>query len=374
MAENALLATKTIRVNVAPAAYDVIVGKDVLASLGGRLRSGFPAAIKAAVIYDQTVRPLVEARVRQTIESAGLSLAVSAIDSGEHAKQLATLLPVYDELLSARIDRDTPLVGVGGGVLTDMAGFVAATILRGIPLVQVPTTLLCMVDASVGGKTGINHAVGKNLIGAFHQPSLVLIDVKMLATLPDAQMSEGLAEIIKHAAIRDAAMFEELETSIGRARERDWDYLVELVARNVAIKAAVVEEDPREKGVRAHLNFGHTFGHAIEAVSDHGYTHGQAIAIGMNAASYVSEKMGLLQTGDRHRLLDLLGRAGLPVRLDAERRLKSRDLIEAMKYDKKAKSGKVRYVLLRGLGEATVRDDVQESVILEALETIGGGG
>jgi 3-dehydroquinate synthase len=360
--------SKVVRVNVSPAPYDVLVGDGILASLGQQLKSHFPAALKAAVIYDQTVRPHLEPAVTAAVAAAGLGLVTSQIDSGEENKHLATLLPVYTDLLSARIDRDTPVVGVGGGVLTDMAGFVAATILRGIALVQVPTTLLSMVDASVGGKTGINHAVGKNLIGAFHQPSLVLIDVQTLKTLPRDQISQGLAECIKHAAIRDAAHFADLEQNITRALDHDLPYLVDLVAHNVAIKARVVEHDPREKGIRAHLNFGHTFGHAIETVSNHAYPHGQAIAIGMTAASYLSVKLGLLSDADRTRLVNLLKKAELPTTCAG---LAAGDLIQTMAFDKKAKSGHVRHVLLSGLGQACLRHDIPEALIREALAVIG---
>src|SRR6185312_2497320 len=234
---------------------------------------------------------------------AGIEPVAASIPSGEDHKTLADLAPVYDTLLSARIERSTPILALGGGVIGDMTGFVAATILRGVPFVQIPTTLLAMVDASVGGKTGINHAVGKNLIGAFHQPIAVLIDPAVLKTLPPRELRGGLAECIKHDIIRDAEGFTKPEEQIGRALALDLKYLTELVAHNVAIKARVVEADPFEHGERAHLNFGHTFGHAIETISHYSYSHGECVALGMVAAARAALDLGMLDEQSRRRIV-----------------------------------------------------------------------
>jgi 3-dehydroquinate synthase len=248
-----------------------------------------------------------------------------------------------------------------------MAGFVAASILRGVPFVQIPTTLLAMVDASVGGKTGVDHAVGKNLIGAFHQPKAVLIDPQTLKTLPPRELRNGLAECIKHDLIRDAAGFEQLSGKLDAILSLDVTALTKLIAHNVAIKARVVEADPFEQGERAHLNFGHTFGHAIESVSNFAIAHGEAVALGMCAASYVSMKLGLLSDSDRQKILRTIEQAGLPAR---GLTLNIQQVADAMQFDKKVKSGKIRFVLLDGIGKATIRDDVPVTLVREALETL----
>src|SRR5690606_20501984 len=235
-----------------------------------------------------------------------------------------------------------PVVALGGGVVGDMAGFVAATVLRGVPFVQVPTTLLAMVDASVGGKTGVDHAVRKNLLGAFHQPSAVLIDPESLRTLPARELRSGLAECIKHEVIRDAEGFARLEAGIERAAALDLAYLTELIAHNVVIKAAVVEADPFEKGERAHLNFGHTIGHAIEAASGFGYAHGEAVALGMVAAGRLATRLGMWDEASCRRMTALIARAGLPT---GGLTLPSEPVLQTMQFDKKVKDGKLRFVL-----------------------------
>jgi 3-dehydroquinate synthase len=248
-----------------------------------------------------------------------------------------------------------------------MAGFVAATLLRGVPFVQVPTSLLAMVDASVGGKTGVNTSVGKNLIGAFHQPIAVLVDVATLKTLPPRELVGGLAECIKHDIIRDADGFARLEHNVHRAPSLDLDYLAELVAHNVAIKARVVEADPFERGERAHLNFGHTFGHAIETVSNYSYSHGQCVALGMAAASHAAVALGMLDEPSRRRILAVIEKAGLPVRGLA---LDPADVVDAMIFDKKVRAGKVRFVLPDRIGHVVIRDDVPPQVVRAAVESL----
>jgi 3-dehydroquinate synthase len=240
--------------------------------------------------------------------------------------------------------------------------------LRGVPFVQIPTSLLAMVDASVGGKTGVNHSTGKNLIGAFHQPIAVLIDPDVLRTLPERELRGGLAECIKHDIIRDADGFAQLERDIQRALKLDLDYLAQLVAHNVAIKARVVEADPFEKGERAHLNFGHTFGHAIESVSHYSYSHGECVALGMAAASKVATDLGMIDDGSRRRIVALIERANLPVR---GLKLDTRSVVDAMIFDKKVKSGRVRFVLPERIGHVVIRDDVPEKVVVEAVNSLG---
>jgi 3-dehydroquinate synthase len=249
-----------------------------------------------------------------------------------------------------------------------MTGFAAATVLRGVPFVQIPTTLLAMVDASVGGKTGVNHAAGKNLIGSFHQPIAVFIDPQTVSTLPAALVSEGLAECIKHEIIRDSAGFDALEKNIRRALNLEMDYLTDLIAHNVAIKARVVEADPTERGERAHLNFGHTFGHAIEKVSHFEISHGSAVALGMCAATWVAQEMKLIDPASRQRIVELIQSANLPMSMP--RSIGSADVFAAMAHDKKVEASRLRLVLPDRIGHAVIRDDVPEEVIRRGIESL----
>jgi 3-dehydroquinate synthase len=357
-----------VTVRLASGAYDVLNAPGLLARLGQELRRLAPAG-KACVVTDSQVGPLYLPRVRESLAAAGFDVTDAVIPAGEDHKTLADLLPVYDRLLRHRVDRSAPVLGLGGGMVTDMAGFVAATLLRGVPLVQVPTSLLAMVDASVGGKTGVNHPVGKNLIGAFHQPLAVLIDPEVLRTLAPAELRGGLAECIKHDLIRDAEGFARLEREIHRALAVDVGYLADLVTHNVAIKARVVEADPFEKGERAHLNFGHTFGHAIETVSNYDYSHGESVALGMTAAAHLSASLGMIDEVSRRRVVEVIRRAGLPtggLALDAAA------VVDAMAFDKKVKSGRLRFVLLDRIGHAVVRDDVPPDLVRRAVQSLQG--
>jgi 3-dehydroquinate synthase len=348
--------------------YDIVVRRGMLSEIGPRLAALRPTS-KAAIITDSHVGPQYVQPVAQSLESAGIQPVVATIPAGENHKTLDDIAPVYEALLSAKIERTTPVLALGGGVIGDMAGFVAATVLRGVPFVQVPTSLLAMVDASVGGKTGINHAVGKNLIGAFHQPIAVLIDPDVLSTLPERELRGGLAECIKHDVIRDADGFVELEEIIARAARRDIDYLARLIAHNVAIKARVVESDPFEKGERAHLNFGHTFGHAIENVSHYSYSHGECVGVGMVAASRAAHALGMLEAEAVKRIQSVISAAGLLV---GGVKLPADAIVDAMIFDKKVKGGKVRFVLPDRIGHVVIRDDVPEEVVRRAVESIVG--
>ena len=358
--------SETVRLSLKDHAYDIVVRPGALRDAGAELRK-VSKAQKVAVLSDSVVGPLYVDALTQSLERADFEVITTTIPAGESHKNLHTLLPVYDEFLGARIERSTPVVALGGGVVGDMTGLVAATLLRGVPFVQIPTTLLSMVDASVGGKTGVDHATGKNLIGAFHQPSLVLIDPDTLKSLPDRELFSGLAECIKHECIRDAAGFEDLEKNVDRALALDTVYLTKLIAHNVAIKARVVEADPFEKGERAHLNFGHTFGHAIESVSNYSYSHGEAVALGMTAACDLCVQLGMLTDADRQRVVSLLQRANLPT---AGLTLSPTTILDTMYFDKKVRSGKLRFVLLDRLGHALTRDDVPQEKILAALDSL----
>jgi len=355
-----------VTVKLASGSYDVLVEPGLLGRVGGELRR-LSKSGKAGIVTDTHVAGLHLQGLENSLKDAGFETITATVAAGEQHKTMAMLLPMYDRFLSARIERGTPIVALGGGVVGDMAGFLAATILRGVPFVQAPTTLLAMVDASVGGKTGVDHVVGKNLIGAFHQPIAVFADPQVLATLPAVELRNGLAECIKHDLIRDAEAFATLDEKIERALKLDMSVLSELVAHNVAIKARVVEADPFEKGERAHLNFGHTFGHAIESASNFSYSHGQSVALGMCAAAYVSHKLGNIGRGDYERIVSTIRKAGLPT---GRLRVEVKKVCDAMAFDKKVKEGRIRLVLLEKVGKAMVRHDVPGELIREAVETL----
>ncbi len=356
----------TVNVNLPASPYEVVIAPGLLDGVGSQLRR-VSQAPKAIVVTEPGLVDPYARRVSGSLGASGFESITVTLPGGEDHKTLDALLPAFDAALRFRIDRRTPVIALGGGIVGDMAGFLAASLLRGVPLVQVPTTLLAMVDSSVGGKTGINHAVGKNLIGAFHQPTLVVIDPETLRTLPAGEVSSGLAECIKHQAIRDPAGLADLEANISRVLSLEMDYLSRHIAANVAIKARVVESDEKETGPRAHLNFGHTFGHAIETLSHHAYSHGQAVSLGMCAAADLSTRLGMLPASDRDRIIALLSSAGLPTR---GLKLDPRAMLEAMTFDKKASGGKTRFVLLEALGRPVVKAGVDDSRVLAALASI----
>ncbi len=357
---------RTITVNLPPRPYDIHVQPGILHDVGMLLTRLSPSQ-KVCILTDSTIGPHYIAPLTSGLLNAGIRPIVAVVPPGEEHKSLADLLPVFDQFLAQKIERGTPVIALGGGIVGDMAGFLAATILRGVPFVQVPTTLLAMVDASVGGKTGVNHAAGKNLIGAFHQPIAVMIDPNLLKTLPARELRGGLAECIKHEIIRDADGFISLEHNIQRALNLDIDFLSALIAHNVAIKAKVVEADPFERGERAHLNFGHTFGHAIEAVSHYKYSHGESVALGMTAAANLAQDLGMIDAMAQSRIARLIESAGLPtggMKLDADR------VVEAMGFDKKVEGGKLRLILPGKIGAATIRDDVPIDRVRTAVESL----
>ena len=356
-----------INVNVAPAAYDVVVEPGILAQLGERARQ-LSSADKICVVTDTNVAPRYLARVASALQSH-FEVLTCTLPAGENHKTLAAIAQIYDAFLPRGIDRNTPLLALGGGVIGDMTGFAAATILRGVPFIQVPTTLLAMVDASVGGKTGIDHPCGKNLIGAFHQPIGVIIDPEVLLTLPRRELVGGLAECIKHDIIRDAEHFAALPRLIADSLKCHLDTLVALVAHNVAIKARVVEADPFEKGERAHLNFGHTFGHTIEKVSQYQYSHGEAVALGMIAAARLSNRLGLLPQNELRAIEEVIALAGLPrggLDLDVDA------CMQAMVYDKKVSGRKMRFVLPERIGKAVILDNVLPEHVRDAMISLKG--
>jgi 3-dehydroquinate synthase len=311
---------------------------------------------RVALITNEVVAPLYLASYRGALEKAGINVVPVILPDGEQNKNWATLGTVYDALLGAHCDRGTAIIALGGGVVGDISGFAAATYQRGVPFIQVPTTLLAQVDSSIGGKTAINHPLGKNMIGAFYQPRVVISDMETLKTLPERELKAGLAEIIKHGLIRDEAFFCWIEANIDRILARETDALAHAVLRSCEIKGAVVVNDERELGERALLNFGHTFGHAIENGFGYGaWLHGEAVAAGMALASDLSMQMGMLPKPDSERIRRLLVRAGLPVEVSG---IPSTRLRELMSLDKKARDGRLHFILLERIGSATIRADV----------------
>jgi 3-dehydroquinate synthase len=352
---------QTVRVALAERGYPIHIGAGLL-DRADLLAPLLPQR-RVALVTNETVAPLYLDRFARALAGAGVASVPVVIPDGEAHKDWPTLSKVFDALLRQRCDRKTAIVALGGGVVGDLAGFAAATYQRGVPFVQVPTTLLAQVDSSVGGKTAINHPLGKNMIGAFHQPLAVLADMDTLATLPPDELRAGLAEVIKHGAIRDAAFFEWLEANLDALLGLDRNALSYAVKRSVEIKAAVVALDERETGPRALLNFGHTFGHAIEAGLGFGaWLHGQAVAAGMVMAADLSARLGSLDRAAADRLRRLVERAGLPV---AGPPLGPERYLELMAVDKKAEAGQIRFILLDRIGAARI----VERVPADALRT-----
>jgi 3-dehydroquinate synthase len=309
---------------------------------------------------------LYAAQLRQSLTKAGIESAVIEVPAGENSKSLRQVSRVLERLPAMKLDRKSFVVALGGGVVGDLAGFVAATYLRGIPFIQIPTSLLAMVDSSVGGKTGVNLPQGKNLVGAFHQPRLVLADIGTLATLPARELRAGFAEVIKTAAIRDAKFFAWLEQNYRKVLALDAQAVARVVRRCCEVKADVVSRDERESGLRAILNFGHTIGHAMEALADYrGLLHGEAVAIGMIAAAELSVRCAGLKVSEAGRIQQLIAGSGLPTRLGEGYGMP--DLLAAMKLDKKASAGRLRFVLLDRLGHAVVSDAVTDREIREVV-------
>jgi len=363
--ESNIMTPQSLKVDLGDRSYAIHVGPGLLARPS--LFATHLGSRRAALVTNETVAPLYANTVESALGEAGASVVRITIPDGEAEKNWQTLDRVYGELLHARADRHTVLVALGGGVVGDLAGFAAATYQRGIPFIQVPTTLLAQVDSSVGGKTAINHSLGKNMIGAFHQPLAVIADTDTLSTLPDRELSAGLAEVVKYGAIRDLAFFTWLEESIERLRQRDPAALAWAIQRCCEIKAEVVALDEREAGPRALLNLGHTFGHAIETLEGYGtWLHGEAVSVGMVMAARLSVKLGRLAEEDAARIERLLGRAGLPVKPPS---LSVEKWLDVMARDKKNDSGRITFILLGALGSA----HVERNTPAEALEAILSG-
>ena len=352
--------------------YEAVIGHGTIRNLGA-LVSKKLRGTHCAVVTDSAIERLYADQVERSLTSAGIQTIRIAIPSGEQSKTLAQVAMICDQMLAAGLDRHSFVVGLGGGVIGDISGFVAAIFQRGILHVQIPTTLLAMVDSSIGGKTGVNTTAGKNLIGAVHLPAMVIDDIDVLKSLAEREFKQGFAEIIKHAVIADSTMFEELrESDISQWQPNDpsSEHLASLISRNIRIKSQIVETDELDRtGERAVLNFGHTVGHAIEQAGDYRrYLHGEAISLGMVAATHISVKHARFRPEDREAIVDVLQRFGLPTRLAND--IKRDRIMDALKFDKKFEQGQIRFVLTPKLGSAYLSSEVTWDDIAEAVEAL----
>lgn len=355
---------RTLNVALGDRAYPIHIGRGLLDDPS--LILPFLKTRRAAIVTNDVVGPLYLGRLMAGLTANGIQVHPIVLPDGEANKDWRTLNLIFDALLGERCERSTTLIALGGGVVGDMGGFAAATYQRGMPFIQVPTTLLSQVDSSVGGKTAINHPLGKNMIGAFYQPKLVLADTDTLASLPDRELRAGLAEVIKYGLIRDPALFAWLEENIERMLARDPAVLAQAIERSCANKAAVVAADEREQGERALLNLGHTFGHAIEAGMGYGkWLHGEAVAAGTMMAAELSRRLGWLTSEEVARIESLFERAGLPV---------MGPMLSIARYqgfmagDKKVEAGRLRLILLRGIGKAVIHGDCSSADVAAAIE------
>ncbi len=357
-----------ISVSLPQRSYEIVIAPDGLSQLGSRLQS-LQVGQKVLVVSNPAIfRHYGEVAIA-SLSAAGFSVATCLLPAGERYKTPATLQKIYDAALAHRVERSSTFVALGGGVIGDMTGFAAATWLRGVSVVQVPTSLLAMVDAAIGGKTGVNHPQGKNLIGAFHQPRLVLIDPMVLKTLPPREFRAGMAEVIKYGVIWDGDLFDSLEQAprLDRLSALGEDRLQEILTRSCEAKAHIVSKDEKEAGLRAILNYGHTIGHAVESLT--GYrvvNHGEGVAIGMIAAAEIASKLNLWESTAPKRQTALIKKAGLPTQLPTGIEIEA--IVQALQTDKKVEAGRVRFVLPTQIGAAIVTDQVSTEVIRSVLK------
>ncbi len=361
---------KTIHVELGERSYPIFIGTELLGR--AELVAPYIRGDQVLIVSNETVAPLYLEQAQAAFD--GFQCHSVILPDGEQYKTLRTLNTVFDTLLEQRFDRSSTLVALGGGVVGDITGFAAACYQRGVDFIQIPTTLLAQVDSSVGGKTGVNHPLGKNMIGAFHQPRCVIADIGVLDTLDERQLSAGLAEVIKYGLIQDAAFFSWLEENMERLLARDPEALIHAVQRSCQDKAEIVAADEKESGIRAILNMGHTFGHAIETGVGYGrWLHGEAVATGMLMAADLSQRLGWLDAQDVARIDNLIDKACLPTRAPAD--LQCEEFLELMAVDKKVAGGKIHLVLPRAIGESAVCSDYDPEILKQTLEAhlaVGG--
>jgi 3-dehydroquinate synthase len=355
--------TERIRIDLAERSYDIVVGAGLLGQ--AETYADLPAGTTAVIVTNTVVAPLLAERLTTALRERFAQVQVIELPDGEAHKDWATLNLIFDALLASACDRRTMLFALGGGVVGDMTGFAAACYMRGVPYVQVPTTLLAQVDSSVGGKTAINHPLGKNMIGVFNQPLRVVADLDTLDTLPERELTAGLAEVIKYGPIADAAFLDWIDANLEALKVRDKAALAHAIKRSCEIKAWVVARDEREAGLREILNFGHTFGHAIETGLGHGaWLHGEAVGCGMVMGAELSARLGLIDAGYAQRIRRIVERAGLPI---IGPRLGTSRYLELMRHDKKARAGAIRFVVIESPGRAGVRA-ATDALVAEVLD------
>ncbi len=354
---------KKIKVRLGKSSYEIRIGPGILAEVGHQLtESGF--SDKLVIITNPIVNRLYGEALEQNLTREGFRVTILPVPDGEEQKSLDTAGRLYHELSNFYAERATPVLALGGGVIGDLAGFVAATYMRGVPLVQIPTTLLAQVDSSIGGKVAVNHDQLKNKIGVFYQPKLVISDISTLKTLPTKELANGLAEVIKSAMVWYKEFFAYLEVNLDRIKSLDDRGLEETVFRSAKIKAEIVAKDERDLGLRNILNYGHTIGHAIESVVDFSIGHGEAVAIGMLAAARISNRLGILEQNELIRLRNLIRRAGLAMETPS---LELGRIIQAVRHDKKSLGGRIRFILPKAIGEVFITDEVSPSLVEEVL-------
>ncbi|MGP0628745.1 3-dehydroquinate synthase [Nitrospina sp. 32_T5] len=355
---------KVLRIDLADRSYEILIGQNLFGTFSGRVPS-LAGLRRAVIVTHPSIRALYGPALEAGLKQAGIENRIVEIPQGEAHKTLASAGVVYDHLMQHAYDRNTLMVALGGGVIGDLTGFVAATYQRGVPFLQVPTTLLSQVDSSVGGKTAVNHPLGKNMIGAFYQPRAVIIDLNTLKTLPSDEFRAGMAEIIKYGVIEDPDLFKYLEDNVDAIQSQDPQALTHIIETSCAIKARVVEKDERESNYRMVLNYGHTIGHAVEALTEYTqYKHGEAVAIGMVIAAHLSHQMGYCDAATVERITKLIDRYGLPTALPE---FPARAYIESMYRDKKAREKKIRFILVRSLGQVEIVDAVPEAELEKVL-------
>jgi 3-dehydroquinate synthase len=358
---------KTLHVDLASRSYPIYIGTNLLEQ-AALFEPHLKSSTTVFIVSNTTVAPLYAKTLMSTLSQLGKTVRLLELPDGESFKDWQHLQLIFDELLAHGADRQSMIIALGGGVVGDMAGFGAASFMRGIRFIQVPTTLLAQVDSSVGGKTGINHPLGKNMIGAFHQPVAVIADLNTLRTLPPRELSAGLAEVIKHGAIADADFLDWIEANTGALLACDTDAMAHAVLRSCEIKSAVVSADEREGGIRATLNFGHTFGHAIESGLGYGeWLHGEAVGCGMVMAADLSARLGQISKIDAERLKRIIASMHLPI---APPKLGSQRFMELMQVDKKTEAGQIRYITLGSIGAARIQQ-VPDATVIETLVATG---
>ncbi len=346
--------------------YDIVI-RDHFEDLAANVSALGTLAKKVCIVTDTNVQKLYAQQVKEILAPLCREVYVYAFPAGEEHKTLDEIRKLLAFLIENKFDRKDMLAALGGGVTGDMTGFASAVYLRGIDFIQIPTTLLSQVDSSIGGKTGVDFDAFKNMVGAFHQPKLVYINTAVLSTLSEEQFASGMGEVVKHGLIRDEAYYEMLLDHIGEIAERDSDVMMNVVEGSCLVKRAVVEKDPKEQGERALLNFGHTIGHAIEKLKDFQLPHGYCVALGSVAAAFISYKRGYLDEGEFFEIRDMMVPFGLPISYDGP---SPEEILEATKHDKKMSAGKIRFVLLKGIGKAVLKDDVTDEEIRQAVRSI----